>query len=215
MWSSFDLTPVSGAAKLTSPIPISASTSISFQVKTTHFDGVLVFLNSSNSSSPFSYSISLNKNYLILEIRESNQTTVITSDKELDPSVDWIPFSIRLDAANSSLEVSLGVINVSSSEAAIVESMEVSVSLSDEDSPFAGCLRDFRIDEGAYLLAGKDFEEEAKSSLVSGCRRKIQCDPNTCENEGVCTDLWNDFECQCKRPFFGKNCSLGKFSGYV
>ena len=30
--------------------------------------------------------------------------------------------------------------------------------------------------------------------------------PNPCQNRGSCVDMWNVYECQCPRPYLGKEC---------
>ena len=46
-----------------------------------------------------------------------------------------------------------------------------------------------------------------------GCNRKEVCEPNQCQNDGGCTDLWNDFSCVCSRPFLGRLCELNYTAG--
>ena len=36
------------------------------------------------------------------------------------------------------------------------------------------------------------------------------CDPNTCMNNGTCTDGVDDFTCDCLPGFTGKNCEMSK-----
>lgn len=36
------------------------------------------------------------------------------------------------------------------------------------------------------------------------------CSSATCQNGGVCQDLWSDYFCECKSPFIGSNCATGK-----
>ncbi|GBM93842.1 hypothetical protein AVEN_251205-1 [Araneus ventricosus] len=37
------------------------------------------------------------------------------------------------------------------------------------------------------------------------------CNPNPCQNGGQCSVRSRDYKCECKDPFFGKNCEMGKF----
>ena len=34
-----------------------------------------------------------------------------------------------------------------------------------------------------------------------------ECDAEPCMNGGTCTDLINDYQCECSEGFWGKNCS--------
>ena len=36
------------------------------------------------------------------------------------------------------------------------------------------------------------------------------CKPNPCENDGTCTDLIDDFKCDCKTGFSGKKCEISE-----
>ena len=37
------------------------------------------------------------------------------------------------------------------------------------------------------------------------------CDPNPCQNSGVCTDGINEHTCQCQEGFEGDQCDISKF----
>jgi len=60
-----------------------------------------------------------------------------------------------------------------------------------------------------------DFKENQGKNIeqvetVPGCRREEQCDPNPCQNEGFCTDLWSEYQCSCHRPFLGPSCQYSE-----
>ena len=38
------------------------------------------------------------------------------------------------------------------------------------------------------------------------------CDPNPCQNSGLCMDLVEDYECLCEPGYKGKDCEEGKYS---
>ena len=38
------------------------------------------------------------------------------------------------------------------------------------------------------------------------------CEPNPCQNGGVCVDGNNDHTCNCVTGYGGDNCEIGKFS---
>ena len=41
------------------------------------------------------------------------------------------------------------------------------------------------------------------------------CSPNQCQNDGVCTDLVDDYSCKCPAGFTGKNCEISKIISTV
>ena len=42
-----------------------------------------------------------------------------------------------------------------------------------------------------------------------------ECAHNPCQNNGTCTDLFNDFHCNCSAGFNGSNCEIGKWMLYI
>ena len=74
---------------------------------------------------------------------------------------------------------------------------------------FTGCVQDITVD--GMRITEHDFEHEntdgvEKSNAEPGCDREEQCQPDPCQNNGFCTDLWIDYQCTCHRPFFGRSC---------
>lgn len=73
-----------------------------------------------------------------------------------------------------------------------------------------GCMRD--INMNGQVLVPSELIGAAKrrqSTVRTTCDRKEQCSPNTCTGRGRCTDLWNRYECICRRPFYGLSCEKG------
>ena len=74
--------------------------------------------------------------------------------------------------------------------------------------PFTGCVQDITVD--GMRITEHDVKGKTNGidheNADTGCDRKEVCLPNPCQNNGICTDLWNEFKCTCDRPFFGKNC---------
>ncbi|VDK78277.1 unnamed protein product [Litomosoides sigmodontis] len=68
---------------------------------------------------------------------------------------------------------------------------------------FRGCIRDLFINE--------EFIDVLKSAnvfgVIKGCQRSKLCSPNPCQNNGICTDQWDEFRCECKKPFLPPYCT--------
>lgn len=78
---------------------------------------------------------------------------------------------------------------------------------------FIGCIRDITVN--SMKITEEDFKDSADREVeqiatVPGCLREEQCDPNPCQNNGICTDLWNEYQCHCHRPFLGPSCQYSK-----
>ncbi|KAI8498837.1 hypothetical protein Bbelb_232900 [Branchiostoma belcheri] len=44
---------------------------------------------------------------------------------------------------------------------------------------------------------------------ILGCSKNVgDCEPNPCANGGTCLDHEGGFDCACRPPFYGKNCSI-------
>lgn len=71
---------------------------------------------------------------------------------------------------------------------------------------FAGCFEDLLIDSKTVLPQ----DLTPKSDVQMGCERTERCHPDPCSDRGQCVDLWWDYWCKCRRPFYGPNCSEGE-----
>ncbi|XP_072176797.1 uncharacterized protein [Diadema setosum] len=85
--------------------------------------------------------------------------------------------------------------------------------------PFKGCLWDLKFNNYSLEffplpdnLPGVEVNSIAmamsSSGVVEMCNSDDTCNPEPCENGGVCQITWNDFECDCPNGYGGKNCSL-------
>ncbi|KAM3727370.1 Uncharacterized protein ACO02O_04038 [Dirofilaria immitis] len=67
---------------------------------------------------------------------------------------------------------------------------------------FKGCIRDLFIN-GEFI----DMLESGNTfGIIKGCQRSKLCFPNPCQNDGICIDQWDEFRCQCKKPFLSPYC---------
>ncbi|XP_041369439.1 protein crumbs-like isoform X2 [Gigantopelta aegis] len=68
---------------------------------------------------------------------------------------------------------------------------------------YTGCMEDIILNKNYVILSSQDV---AFTGVSAGCPRTIQCNPYTCDRHGDCKDLWNQFECNCHRPYLGVTC---------
>ncbi|XP_065100010.1 protein crumbs homolog 2a [Paramisgurnus dabryanus] len=71
---------------------------------------------------------------------------------------------------------------------------------------FLGCMEDLQVD-GRHVLP-RDLGDEDES-MEMGCMKTEWCeiDPQPCSQQGKCVDLWNDYRCDCYRPYHGHECT--------
>uniref|UniRef100_A0A915PEK5 Uncharacterized protein n=1 Tax=Setaria digitata TaxID=48799 RepID=A0A915PEK5_9BILA len=67
---------------------------------------------------------------------------------------------------------------------------------------FRGCIRDLFIN-GQFINMLKSANA---FGITEGCQRSKLCFPNPCQNNGICLDQWDDFRCDCKKPFLSPYC---------
>ena len=59
-----------------------------------------------------------------------------------------------------------------------------------------------------------DSHSRSSSVAVSYGIDIDECSPNPCKNALNCTDLVNDYYCNCTAGYTGKNCTIGKFISF-
>lgn len=74
-----------------------------------------------------------------------------------------------------------------------------------EPTSFVGCMQDVVIN-GQWVLPGIQNPYTSLLNVQEGCQRTAQCDPNPCNSNGHCTDLWHTYRCTCQRPHLGPTC---------
>ncbi|TRY63548.1 hypothetical protein TCAL_08301 [Tigriopus californicus] len=81
---------------------------------------------------------------------------------------------------------------------------------------FTGCIQDIVVND--MKITEEDFKDGVgrdveQINTTPGCPRVEQCDPNPCQNNGYCTDLWSEYKCSCHRPFLGPSCQYNYIGG--
>ncbi|XP_053785575.1 cadherin EGF LAG seven-pass G-type receptor 3 isoform X1 [Desmodus rotundus] len=70
---------------------------------------------------------------------------------------------------------------------------------------FIGCMRDLHIDGRQVDMAAF----VANNGTMAGCQAKLHfCDSNPCKSNGICSERWGGFSCDCPVGFGGKDCRL-------
>ncbi|XP_077986214.1 uncharacterized protein LOC144440704 [Glandiceps talaboti] len=82
-----------------------------------------------------------------------------------------------------------------------IESGIVSNSRSQQN--FIGCTRDVTNGESGDVLLPTE-----QNTVISGCTRINQCDPDPCNEKGDCIDGWIDYQCVCYHGYTGPNCNF-------
>ncbi|XP_033643609.1 protein crumbs-like isoform X1 [Asterias rubens] len=81
--------------------------------------------------------------------------------------------------------------------------------LSNSGKFFTGCMQDIINEEtGGYVLP-----EALTRAAPAGCVRVKQCDPDPCNANGACTDLWLSFSCDCFIGYVGDACGYSFIPG--
>ncbi|XP_037806370.1 protein crumbs isoform X4 [Lucilia sericata] len=79
--------------------------------------------------------------------------------------------------------------------------------LTHRPSSFVGCMQDIVVNGKWIFPEEQGLDDNTNlTHIQSGCLRTEQCNPNPCNSNGKCTDLWHTFSCTCQRPHFGYTC---------
>jgi protein crumbs len=73
---------------------------------------------------------------------------------------------------------------------------------------YVGCMEDITV-WGTRLSLDIVNANHTFVNLTRGCPRTQQCFPDTCNYNGSCIDLWNEYKCDCYRPNLGLTCDTG------
>uniref|UniRef100_A0A6B2E8N3 Putative cadherin egf lag seven-pass g-type receptor n=1 Tax=Phlebotomus kandelakii TaxID=1109342 RepID=A0A6B2E8N3_9DIPT len=75
-------------------------------------------------------------------------------------------------------------------------------------SSFVGCMEDVVINGQWVFPFDPDNKTMRLVNVEQGCPRTEQCNPNPCNSNGLCSDLWHTFSCSCTRPHLGPTCKF-------
>lgn len=76
------------------------------------------------------------------------------------------------------------------------------------ETGFVGCMEDLVI--SSQLILPHNFSQENVIYMQLGCEKPEWCHLDSCSHQGQCVDLWTEYKCDCRRPFYGNICSHGK-----
>ena len=88
---------------------------------------------------------------------------------------------------------------------------------------FVGCMENVVVNDNWVIPSAAPVAASAMSNIIHltgvaveiGCPRQDHCQPNPCQNEGVCNDMWTFFNCSCQRPYLGDTCQFSKLSSLL
>ncbi|XP_077390675.1 protein crumbs homolog 1 isoform X2 [Festucalex cinctus] len=69
---------------------------------------------------------------------------------------------------------------------------------------FIGCMRDVLVDW--QLIVPEEWLSDSAVNVSPGCSHRDRCLDVPCQNNGVCVNLWQSYQCQCPRPYEGQDC---------
>ncbi|KAK3087011.1 hypothetical protein FSP39_000290 [Pinctada imbricata] len=70
---------------------------------------------------------------------------------------------------------------------------------------FKGCMEDITVNSN-ILLPTSTGSDAMAIAVTNGCNRRPQCSADTCNTHGKCYDFWDEFRCDCQRPYIGGSC---------
>lgn len=72
---------------------------------------------------------------------------------------------------------------------------------------FVGCIRKLVVDQYTIQMEGNEEYVVRKGNIDQQCTLIDKCYPNPCRNNGICSQHWAGYKCDCsKTAFYGKNC---------
>ncbi|XP_057697225.1 protein crumbs homolog 1 isoform X1 [Corythoichthys intestinalis] len=69
---------------------------------------------------------------------------------------------------------------------------------------FIGCMRDVLVDW--QLIVPEEWLSDSAVNVSPGCSHRDRCLDEPCQNNGLCVNLWQSYQCQCPRPYEGQDC---------
>jgi len=82
------------------------------------------------------------------------------------------------------------------------------------DNFYRGCIWDLRLDSGDIVELRQLWTEQGMPGLTAGCAAMpFQCSARSCENGGICRELWGGHLCDCAfTSFTDTRCQRGQLS---
>ncbi|KAG1651953.1 Protein crumbs [Nymphon striatum] len=181
---------------------------IEFRFRTTIPNGVLAVGSSYDNNHYFI--LALKSGLVSVNVTSNDLTTFFTLGKDIITGKEYVTVNLNIETQGIDLRVgnerkieNFFFQSPASLSNVIVGGYGFSHELYTGVDPFIGCMQDIIVNKEQRITF---MHSDTKFEVKQDCDRIDQCEPNPCKNDGTCFDLWNDFSCQCFRPYFGLTC---------
>ena len=210
MWSKYSS---SSFASATVNAKITPTSSFGFMMRTRAADGLVALLLSSVPSKP-------EDSYSFISVEVKNGQFVLKHGAKSEKVVDLINDGKWHEVVIYSSNVTIDGTDIG--DPVQGEMMVKKIFMGGVDDPtiykdkigvvqeYDGCIQAVSL-KGSYLTneAIPELNTTKLATNVSmGCKGSDVCGPKPCLYDGNCTDIWNEFECDCRKGFDGRTCDI-------
>jgi len=179
-------------------------------------DGALMLVMLGSADEDRYLSVTLTGGSQLLMMQSGKVETVISTEGKMKLNdAEWHEINVEFDAGT----VSVVLNHVDCSECSAVLSVEDSAAViyfgSAAESVqrgyegFVGCMRDIQVNSDWLAPSWLAANWNASANVSASCGWSENCEPDPCNGQGSCTDLWTHSSCRCRSPFWGSSCSRG------
>lgn len=207
----------SSYAKFGTPTVFDASSRFSFLLRTRQSNALLAFLTDQNTKH---IAVVLAKGRVTFKVTDGSRISIRVFGNRLNDG-KWHLITIQgnraeVDGAVYSIPpVSFSMLLTVTYLGGLDDYTLFSADATVTQASLRGCLQDARLNNKFfqfYVLADLSLDSflliSKSDNLGKGCPGEDTCRTKPCGEGGYCKDLWNEYRCDCKPRFGGKDCSL-------